>query len=108
MSASTPLNTTDTTTARFLAPETHQRAAAKGQEIELTGRAYSSQTRTVLVRPEFTEQSVWREALGPQAWLRVGVIDGPIDARDQWPAGSMRSTPHGPRSTTEFRPATHD
>lgn len=53
--------------------------------------AYSTLTRTAHVRRGFTEEDVYREALGGAEPLRVFVIDGPIDAPAHIPAGSTGS-----------------
>lgn len=47
-------------------------------------------TRFISVRHGFTEQCVWRPALGGYEPLRVAVTDGPLDAPDWMPAGSMQ------------------
>lgn len=43
---------------------------------------------TPCVRTGFTEQCVWRDALGGAEPLRVAVTDGPLDAPEHGPAGS--------------------
>ena len=47
----------------------------------------------VQVRRGFTEESIWREALGGSEALLCFVTYGPLDAPEQMPAGSMRSIP---------------
>lgn len=47
-------------------------------------------TRFASVRRGFTEESIWRDALGGPEPLRVHVIDGPLDAPEYMPCGSMQ------------------
>jgi hypothetical protein len=66
--------------------------------------AYTSQTRLAHVRRGFTEEDVWRDALGNAEPLRVFVTDGALDAPEHLPAGSMRSMKHGPYAESLLRP----
>ena len=52
--------------------------------------AFSNFTRYALVRRGFTEECLWREALGGNEPLRVSVTDGPMDAPNWISAGSVR------------------
>ena len=54
--------------------------------------SYTTMTRRAVVRTPFAEDGVWRESLGGSVPLFVFVTDGPIDAPDWMPAGSMKST----------------
>ena len=49
--------------------------------------------KRVQVRRGFTEENVWREALGGAEPLLCFVTYGPLDAPDNMPAGSHRSIP---------------
>lgn len=46
---------------------------------------------TPCVRTGFTEQCIWRDALGGAEPLRVAVTDGPLDAPQHGPAGSTQA-----------------
>ena len=60
--------------------------------------AYTSLTRVALVRWGYSEEQVWRDALGPQA-LRCCATDGPIDAPTWIPTGSTAGDPPCPVMT---------
>lgn len=45
----------------------------------------------VLVRYGFSDENIWRDALGNTAQLFVCSIDGPLDAPEHMPAGAMKS-----------------
>ena len=50
-------------------------------------------------RDGFTDQDVWRAALGDAEPLRpFASTDGPIDAPEWLPAGAMRANPYGPQA----------
>ena len=59
--------------------------------------------KRVHVRQGFTEESIWRDALGGAEPLLVFVTYGPLDAPDHMPAGSLRSTNYGPHIATVQR-----
>lgn len=46
---------------------------------------------TPCVRTGFSEQCIWRDALGEFEPLRVAVTDGPLDAPEHGPAGSSHA-----------------
>lgn len=61
----------------------------------------------VLVRPGFSEQDIWRDALGNNEPLRpFASFEMHLDAPDIIPAGSMRSWKYGPRQSPAWRPCT--
>ena len=58
----------------------------------------------VLVREGFTEQDIWRRALGDAAPLRVfAMLGGALDAPDVSPAGALCSSAYGPQQATAWR-----
>jgi len=61
--------------------------------------------KPVLVRPGYTEQDVWRAALGNYEPLRAfATLSGDLDAPLVLPAGSTRATQLcGPLQTVFFR-----
>ena len=63
---------------------------------------FTSHTRAAMVRPGFTEEDIYRDALGPWEPLRVAVICGPLDAPEWMPSGSTR-----PGSKCGAAPTTH-
>ena len=66
--------------------------------------AITGLTRFAMVRPGFTEQCEWRDALGNAEPLRVAVCGGPLDAPDWMPAGSMQSGYRHPIASAALRP----
>lgn len=48
-------------------------------------------TKRVLVRPEYSDESVWRETLGFHTSLYPFSTDGPLDAPDWIPKGGLLS-----------------
>lgn len=48
---------------------------------------FTTLTRTALVRPDFSEEAIYRAVLSVP--LHVYAIDGPLDAPEWMPAGSM-------------------
>lgn len=70
--------------------------------------ALSQHTRYASVRSDFTEEAIYREALGRTEPLRVAVIDGPLDAPEWIPAGGTKST-NAHRATAQLMLSrTHD
>lgn len=58
----------------------------------------------VLVREGFTEQDIWRRALGDAAPLRVfAMLGGALDAPDVLPAGAMQPSRSGPQQAIAWR-----
>ena len=70
--------------------------------------AFSNTTRFAQVRRGFTEECVYRDALGRTEPLRCFVVDGPLDAPAFLSAGSTRSTAHGPRANVTERASAWD
>lgn len=57
------------------------------------------------VRAEYSEESIWRAALGPAASLLVFASREPhLDAPEILPAGSMRASKYGPHISPAWRP----
>ena len=62
-------------------------------------------SHNVGVRAEYSEESVWRDALGRAEPLLVCASREPhLDAPEILPAGSMRATKYGPRVSPAWRP----
>ena len=63
-----------------------------------------SVSRNVGVRAEYSEQAVWRKALGNEASLLLFAAREPhMDAPEMMPAGSTQSSAHGPDLTPAWR-----
>lgn len=65
------------------------------------GAIYTELTRYASVRGAFSELGTWAPVLqdwrrGVNVPLRVAVIEGPLDAPEWMPAGSMQSRTRGP------------
>jgi hypothetical protein len=57
------------------------------------------------VRAEYSEEAVWRDALGRAEPLLVFASREPhLDAPEILPAGGMRATKYGPRCSPAWRP----
>lgn len=68
-------------------------------------RITQNRPHTVGVRPGYTDEDVWRSALGPSEPLFVcAALEPHLDAPEILPAGSMRSTKYGPRVSPAWRP----
>jgi hypothetical protein len=66
---------------------------------------YSNLTRRAQVRNGFTEECVWRPALGDAEPLHIFITDGPLDAPTWMPAGStIGRTLGGPAAAVVERP----
>jgi hypothetical protein len=64
----------------------------------------TNMTRRALVRCDYSQDAVWRPALGESAALYVFVtFECGIDAPDYSPAGSMKSSQHGAFQSSIFR-----
>jgi len=64
-------------------------------------------SQRAVVRMDYSEQAIWRAALGNSEPLLCHATYGPIDARDVMPAGSMVSCKLGSRGSVTFRPCWH-
>jgi len=51
----------------------------------------TTESPRVTVRHEYSEESIWRDALGNSEPLLVAVTHGPLDAPQWMPGGSMSS-----------------
>ena len=59
--------------------------------------------RRTQVRWPYTEAATWREAVGNHVTLLFACTYGPLDTPDQFPAGAMRASKHGPYNATAHR-----
>lgn len=64
-----------------------------------------SYPRRILVRAAFSEEAVWRKALGPAEPLLIFAAYGPLDAPEYVPAGAMVSRQLGPCAALVSREA---
>jgi hypothetical protein len=66
---------------------------------------FSGLTRYASVRTHYSEESIWRDAMGGAEPLRVFVCDGPLDAPAHIPTGAHSgSAGRGIGNTTERDP----